>query len=168
MNRWRSWSLQAFWYGFFCLLIAWFATAEYRYLQPDQAEIKLVFKHAAQRIGVCQKNSMEELKNLAPNMRRPQRCPRERAPIYIELQVDDHLVMQQTVVSPGLHKDGAAYVQNKLPVRAGKHELSISMRDTMRTEGFDYHTGHQVDLNPGRTLLIKFDGTRKQFFFDQH
>lgn len=167
MNRWWTWPLQAFWYGLFCLLVAWLATSEYRYLQPNQAEVKVVFKHASQRLEECTKNTAEELQHLAPNMRRPQHCPRERAPLYIELRIDDRLVMQQTFASPGLHKDGAAYVQAKYPVVAGKHALSIVMRDSKRSEGFDFQTSQSVDFFPGRALLIGFDGNENRFFFDR-
>lgn len=138
----------------------------YYYLQPGQAEIKLAFKHTSQRVQECHKRTQEELMKLPPNMRRPQDCPRNRAPIYIELLLDDQFLATRTFVSPGLSHDMATFVYAKFALPAGRHKLTVRMRDSIRTEGFDYADETTRDWVPGQAIVIGFKKVTEEFTFE--
>ena len=82
----------------------------YHVLGPQEALVSVTFSHAGERIGECRKLSQEELNKLAPNMRKPNVCPRERHPLYIELRADDRLVFAQTLSPSGLWNDGKSNI----------------------------------------------------------
>ena len=71
--------------AFFVLVAALSVRPELRLLGDQQAIVSLSFSHAAQRIGECQRLSQEELMALPPNMRKPDRCPRERHLLQVRL-----------------------------------------------------------------------------------
>jgi hypothetical protein len=48
-------------------------------LAPEEALIKLSFVHHGQRVAECRPYTADELAKLAPNMRAPLKCGRERA-----------------------------------------------------------------------------------------
>jgi hypothetical protein len=97
-------------------------------------------------------------------MRAPLDCPRERAPLLVELELDGALVVREVVPPSGLTKDGAATIYRRLPVEAGKHQLIARLRD--RAEGkFNYTRKAELDLKPGHVLVIDFHAARGGFEF---
>lgn len=157
---------QAVAYGLFCSVVAYWATDPvYSYLPADRAEIKLAFKHAAQRREKCHKRTHEELMKLAPNMRGANRCSRQRSPLLIELLVDDRPLAKTVYPPPGIHEDGSAYVYEKYRVSLGKHRLTLRMRDTMRTTGYDHRLTQEIVVEAGQALVIGFDGSKNGFVF---
>ncbi|MEO5331906.1 MAG: hypothetical protein H7839_07760 [Magnetococcus sp. YQC-5] len=138
----------------------------YHYLQPGQAEVKLAFKHTSQREQECHKRSQEELMKLPPNMRRAQDCPRNRAPIYIELLLDDQFLATKTFISPGLSRDMATFVYAKYSLPAGRHKLTVRMRDSIRPDGFDFSDETVRDWIPGQSIVIGFQKVTEQFTFE--
>ncbi len=153
-------------YTLFCAVIYYLSTDPvYYYLQPDQAELKLAFQHAAQRKEKCRKRTREELMKLPPNMRRAKECSRARAPLTVKLLLDGDLLAEKTFNAPGLHDDGAAYVYTKFPLPAGEHQLSVRMIDSVREEGYDYAADRRVALKPGQALVVGFNHESKKFIF---
>ena len=85
----RAWAGQAVLYGLFALAIGVFSHwPSYRHLAPELALIKLSLVHAGKPVGDCRQQTAEELAKLPPNMRAPTRCPRERSPVTVELDID--------------------------------------------------------------------------------
>lgn len=148
---------------FFAVIYVLSSSPAYHYLQPDQAEVKLAFKHTSLREQECHKRSDEELRKLPPNMRRPQDCPRERAPIYLELLLDDQFLATRTFIPPGLSRDMATHIYAKFSLPAGRHKLTVRMRDRVRAEGFDYVEEAVRDWIPGQGILIGFDESKDGF-----
>ncbi|MBF0180539.1 MAG: hypothetical protein HQM03_11005 [Magnetococcales bacterium] len=154
-------------YLVFFATIYYFSTSPaYHYLQPGQAEVKLAFKHTSQREQECHKRTQEEMMKLPPNMRRPQDCPRQRAPIYIELLLDDRFVATRSFPAPGLSHDMATFVYSKHSLPAGQHKLTVRMRDSIRKEGFDYSGEAVRDWQPGQSIVIGFQKDSEQFTFE--
>ena len=84
---------QAIAYALFAVVIGFFATRPaYTYLEPGLAVIKLSFSHAGQHVAECRRLSQEELEQIAPNMRQPTQCPRERVPLLVEVELDGELI----------------------------------------------------------------------------
>lgn len=146
-------------------LIGYFSTSpRYSVLGEDEALVRLSFVHAAERKAPCRQRSAEELAKLAPNMRAALDCPRERAPLLVELEIDGALVLRRQVEPSGLQRDGNATVYHRLPLPAGRHRVVARLRDRPG-EGFNYVKEEAVDLAPGRVLLIDFVASRGGFVF---
>lgn len=153
-------------YLLFFVVIYYFSTAPaYHYLKPGQGEIKLAFKHTSQRQAACHKRTHEELMRLPPNMRRVEDCPRQRSVIYLELLLDDQVLANKTFIPPGLSRDMATFVYAKFALPAGRHRLTVRMRDSTRMEGFDFTGEQTLDWIPGQSVLIGFDAAQGEFQF---
>jgi hypothetical protein len=146
-------------------LIGYFSTApRFSALPEGQALVRLSFIHAAERKQECRQRTPEELAKMAPNMRAPLDCPRERAPILVELEIDGKTVLHREVQPSGLKRDGNATVYQRVPLPAGKHHIVARLRD--RAEGeFNYRKEETLELGPGRALLIDFVASMGGFVF---
>lgn len=158
MQRILAGSGQAVLYAAFAAVIAVFSNGPaWRYLPEDHALIRLSMVHQARRVHECEALSAEELAALPPNMRAPMRCPRQRVPLTVEIDIDGALAHRETVPPSGLSGDGPASVYRRLVIPAGVHRLSVRLRDSVRTEGFDYEHSATVDLAPAQILVVDFD-----------
>lgn len=156
--KFAAWAGQALLYGAFAAVVAVFSSwPTYDHLPHDHALIKLSFTHHAKRMHECEAVSVEELAKLPPNMRAPMRCPRERSPVTVEVDIDDELAYRETASPSGLSRDGAASVYQRIILPAGAHRLSVRLRDSVRTEGFDFERSEVVHLDPADILVIDFD-----------
>ncbi len=162
-RRLVAWIGQFLLYGAFAIAIALFSRwPRYRQIEPDQALIKLSIVHDGQRISACRLLSAKELEALPPNMRSPMLCPRERAPLLVELDVDGRLAHRQLARPSGLSRDGSASLYHRQLVLAGSHLVSVRLRDSARSAGFDYQRQARVELRPGQILVIDFDSTARE------
>ncbi|MBI1943282.1 MAG: hypothetical protein HYS35_06405 [Betaproteobacteria bacterium] len=146
-------------------LIGYFSAApRFSPIGEGEALLRLSFVHAAQRKEPCRERSAAELAKLAPNMRAALDCPRERAPLLVELEIDGGVVLRREVPPAGLRRDGNATVYYRLPLPAGRHRIVARLRD--RPEGgFNYVREQTVELGPGRALLIDFAAAQGGFLF---
>lgn len=157
---------QAIAYVLFGAMIGYFSAAPaYVHHDPDMAQIKISFSHAAQRVGECRRLSPEEIAQLAPNMRRPLDCPRERLPILVELELDNQLLYRGELPPTGLARDGSATIYQRFPVAAGRHQLVARLRDTKRMDGFDYEHTADVELVPQQNFVVEFRAETGGFIF---
>ncbi len=153
-------------YVLFALLIGYFSAAPaYVHVDPRKAVIKLSFSHAGASKQECRRLSPDEIARLAPNMRRPLDCPRERVPLFIELEMDGHPLYRASLPPSGLAGDGSASVYQRFTVEAGRHELTARLRDSRRTEGFDYEGRAEVVLGPEQNFVIDFRAETGGFIF---
>jgi hypothetical protein len=153
--------LQAFNYSVFMALIWYFATEpSIRILADDESMITIAFAHAGELREPCRKLSNEELQALAPNMRKPEECPRERSPVLIEVQVDGQRLYAGTFDPPGLFRDGSidVYYRGKIP--AGEHHIEVYMDDSVRKQGFNHSIEKNISIDPAHILLIEFDSVK--------
>jgi hypothetical protein len=152
-------------YAGFAGFVGFFGTGPaFEHLGPEEALLRLSFVHAAQPKQPCRKRTPEELARLAPNMRAPLECPRERAPLVVELELDGRLLYRVVAPPSGIARDGAATVYRRAVVRAGRHELRLRLADDARGE-FTYRAERTVELAAGRALLIDFDAAAGGFLF---
>jgi hypothetical protein len=158
--------VQALIYGAFGVLIGYFANAPvHRHFAADAAQIKLSFSHAASRRSECRQRSADEIAALAPNMRRPLDCERERVDLLVELDVDGRNLFQSSVPPTGLARDGEAAVYEKFTVPAGTHDIRVRLRDSRRDDGFDYDAYASAVLAPREIFVIDFDSALGGFQF---
>ncbi len=128
----------------------------YEYATPGMAEVKVSLSHAADRVKPCVRLTPREIAELAPNMRRPERCERRRLPLTLELDVDGRTVLQLDAPPSGLWGDGPASVYERFELAPGPHRIAARLRDTARSDGWDYTVVEDVVLEPGRYLTITF------------
>ncbi|MFZ5510640.1 MAG: hypothetical protein ACOZCP_11360 [Pseudomonadota bacterium] len=152
---------QAVLYAAFAAVIGYFSTApEYRHLPPDQALIKISFSHHGERVSECRRRTPEELARLAPNMRTPLDCPRERSPVTVQLELDGKLVYAGSAPPAGLSKDGVSTLYRRFPVPAGEHLLAVKMNDNVRIKEFNFQREEKVVLKPAQILVIDFNAEK--------
>ena len=146
-------------------LIGYFSTEpRFSTLAPDEALLRLSFIHAAERKEPCRQRGAEELAKLAPNMRAALDCPRERAVLLIELEIDGAIALRREVPPSGVQRDGNATVYHRLPLPAGRHRIVARLRDRPG-EGFTYEGETTLELAPGAALLIDFSKAKGGFVF---
>lgn len=148
---------QAILYALVAATLGYFsASPSYTHFPPDQAMVRLSFTHGADPIGPCRKLTAEEIGQLAPNMRVPTVCPRERLPVLVELELDGALLYRAELPPTGLNGDGPSRAYQAFTVPPGRHTVTARLRDSDRAEGFDYETETEVELAPGRHFVIDF------------
>jgi hypothetical protein len=165
MNSALRYVFQALLYAPLAALIGYFATEpRFTHLPPEQALVRVSFSHAAQRRVACRERSADELAKLAPNMRAALDCPRERAPVEVELEIDGERVLHALAQPAGLRRDGVSNVYRRLPVAAGRHTFVARLKD--RVEGdFGYVAERTLELAPGGMVIIDFNAARGGFEF---
>lgn len=160
MNRYARFLLQAAFYLPLMALIGYFSRAPaFTHLGADQALLRLSIAHAAERRHACRERSAQELAQLSPNMRAAQDCPRERAPVVLELEVDGRLQVRAELQPAGVQKDGLATFYHRMPLPAGEHRVVVRMRDRMQ-EGFNHVRDETLRLAGGDSLVIDFNASR--------
>ena len=165
MNKILRYGLQAFNYLLFMVVVWYFSiNPPYHQLEEDEAVITLSFTHATKIREACRKLSQEELMALAPNMRLPTSCPRERSQLNIELYLDEKLVTKEVLEPLGFHKDQGVSLFKKIKVKAGEHVLRVWMNDDVNVDGPTYKYEEKINLKPEQLLLLDFDSGKKEFF----
>jgi len=136
---------------------------EYHMLPANDALISVTFSHAAKRVDECRRLTQAELNELPPNMRKPNSCPRELYPMYVELRADGAVVLSATFMPSGLWSDGKANVYSRTKIGAGTHRLFVGMNDSGSTDGFDYERNAVVEIKSGQNLVVGFDDLSNSF-----
>lgn len=157
----RAWLGQGLLYALFAAVIGLFSQwPVYHHLAADQALIKVSFSHTGQPVADCQKQSEAELAKLPPNMRAPIKCPRERSPVRVEVDIAGAPALRRSAVPSGLSRDGASAVYQRLVVRAGEQRIAVRLNDDARRPGFTHQREATVQLAPAQVLVIDFDANR--------
>ena len=140
----------------FAAVAAFSNSPVYRQIPEGAAVVMLTFVHGADRKAECRKLSPEEIRKLPPNMRRVEECPRGRRPLYVELDLGGQRVFQASLPPTGIAGDGPSKVYQRFVIPAGRYAVAARLRDTPRTEGFDYERKDVVTLVPDQMFVIDF------------
>ncbi|MEX2008983.1 MAG: hypothetical protein WEC41_02220 [Dongiaceae bacterium] len=157
---------QAAVYGLIALALGYFSDSPaYTHFPPDQALVKLSLVHPGAPAGECRRRTADELAQLAPNMRKVLDCPRGRLPLLVELSLDGALLYRESLPPTGLSGDGPSRTYQRFTVAPGRHRLAVRLRDSARTEGFDYEREADIELVPRQSLAIDFQAETGGFAF---
>lgn len=157
-----QWLGQVLLYGLFALAIGVFSQWPiYQPLAADQAVIKVSVVRLGQPVGECRHLTDEELAELPPNMRNPIQCPRERAPLTMQVHLNDELVLERVAHPGGLSKDGAAAIYERFTVGAGEHHIRVHFSDDIRPGARAYEHESSITLDPGQVLVIDFNADKE-------
>jgi hypothetical protein len=83
----------------------------------------------------------------------------------VELLLDGEALFRADLPPSGLAGDGASTVYRKFPVAPGRHRLTARLRDSARTEGFDYESEREVMLEPRQNFVVDFKAASGGFIF---
>jgi len=156
-----AWIGQALLYGLFAAVIGAFSRwPTYHPLDAGQALIKLSFTHTGKPVGECRQQTEAELAKLPPNMRAPMKCPRERSPVTVEVDIGGATVLRRVVAPSGLSRDGASAVYHRLQVASGEQRIAVRLNDDARRSGFTHQREATVRLAPAQILVIDFDAEK--------
>jgi len=136
---------------------------KYQYAAPDVANVKISLSHATNHAAPCIKLTPQQIAELAPNMRRSQLCERLRLPLHLELDVDGDTVLRIEALPSGMWEDGNAAVYERFDLAPGEHRIAARLRDTARTEGWDYSYEEDVVFAAGRYRTITFQAEKGGF-----
>jgi len=157
---------QAAVYGLIALALGYFSDSPaYTHFPPDRALVKLSLVHAGAPAGECRRRTADELAELAPNMRKALDCPRGRLPLLVELSLDGALLYRESLPPTGLSGDGPSRTYQRFTVAPGRHVLAARLRDSARTDGYDYEREAEVELAPRQSLAIDFQAETGGFVF---
>jgi hypothetical protein len=81
----------------------------------------------------------------------------------VQLVVGDVPIYDEIVQPTGLSRDGPARIYRKFSVASGRHEITVRLRDSNRTDGFDYERKVIMELMPLQNLAIDFSGDQGTF-----
>ncbi|TAK46926.1 MAG: hypothetical protein EPO23_14870 [Xanthobacteraceae bacterium] len=158
--------------GQFAVIVALFLAVSsfanwptYRQFPQGSTVVLLTFVHSADRKAECRQLTAQEIEKLPPNMRRVQSCPRNRRPIYVEMDLGGRPIFRKNLPPSGIASDGPSRVYQRFIVPAGKYEVAVRMRDTPRTEGFDHMRTDTVTLVPDQTFVVDYSSERSDFVF---
>jgi hypothetical protein len=129
-------------------------------LPPDQALVKVSFIHHGQLVAECRPYTAEELAKLAPNMRTPMKCGRERSSVTIEVDLDGATVYRKVAAPSGLSRDGPSSVYHRIAVPAGEHRIVIRLKDSASAAAFTHTRNATLTLKPAQVLVIDFDAEK--------
>jgi hypothetical protein len=141
------------------------ASPTYQYASEEVAAVKVSLSHAADRVKPCVRRTPEEMADLPANMRIPVQCERERLPLMLELDIDGKLLARVEAEPSGLWNDGPASIYERFNVRPGRHVLTARLRDSTRSEGWDYAHSETVNFEAGRYYTIRFRAETGGFAF---
>ena len=157
MNNLLRYLVQIAAFASFAVFIGYFSSSPpFQYAQAESAVVKLSLSHAAERIEPCVLLTPEQVAELAPNMRRTESCERARLPLVVELDVDGQRVLALQAEPSGLWGDGPASIYQRFNLAPGQYQMAVRLRDTARTDGWDYTHTQDVTLSAGRYLTITF------------
>ncbi len=92
-------------------------------------------------------------------------CPRQRLPVFIELAIDGETRYSASVPPTGLSGDGPSRIYQRFIVSPGKHAIVARLRDSDRSEGFDYQKTSEIELTARQSLAIDFRQEMGGFLF---
>ena len=158
--------IQVFLYAAFAAIIGYFSLSPgYRYGSPELASIKVSLSHAANRVEECVKLTPRQINERAMAGEPLNECARERLPLTVELDIDGTRVLHVTATPSGLWNDGPSSVYGRLSVEPGAHTVTARLRDSARTEGWDYEYSERVTLEAGRYFTVTFRAETGGFAF---
>ena len=148
---------QAVVYSGIALLFGTFATRPvYVHFPPGKAALTVSVVHGAKSKEACRRLTAKEIAALPANMRKPISCPRERLPVWIEVQVGGQVLLSESIPPTGLSGDGPSRIHRRFVVEPGRLRLSARMRDTTRAEGYDYELAREIEVAPEQSLVLDF------------
>jgi coenzyme F420-reducing hydrogenase delta subunit len=128
---------------------------------PDRALLRLGWRLAGQVTERCRELSAEELAKRPVHMRVARECTSEVLTYDLAARVDNVLVTEKRVKSPGLRGDRPLSVEEEVPIAPGQHTVRVTFVPADRESGGrPLSFEGTVRFDRGRVVLVTYDGER--------
>ncbi len=112
----------------------------------------------------CRRRTREELAKLAPNMRAPLSCTRERWPVSLKLVIDGKVVYQKEVPPSGLWRDSKSSFYKSFFIPSGTYRMRMVMNDGGGTPDSDYVLEKDFTFIAAHVVIAGFDDKYMKLF----
>jgi coenzyme F420-reducing hydrogenase delta subunit len=137
--------------------VAWlFSDLTYRTPHSPQPELVVSFNHSG-AVLEPKKLSKEELAKRLPHMRAQVNVSRQRVPVRLRVTVDGAGVLDHAYTPKGISKDGPSIAVARIPVAAGKHQVTVELADGPAPDEFTKRFSQQIDFTENRSAVVLFD-----------
>ena len=158
---------QAVIYAGIAFLLGYFsARPTYEASDPGTAQLLVSISHIGKPISPCRRLTASEIESTAANMRRAEVCPREKLPLLVRIELSGEVIYNETLPPSGISGDGAAQAYRRVAVEPGVYTMAAKLRDSARSEGFDFEKEKEVVLKAGESFVIDFRSELGGFIFD--
>ena len=99
-----------------------------RFAHTETAMLRLSWKINGVTVEACRERTPDELAALPVHMRNPRACIGGIAPYVLEVMLDGATLPPDTVRAHGARSDRPLFVLQDLPVRPGRHDVSVRFR----------------------------------------
>ncbi len=157
--------LQVISYSIFAAVIGYFSSnPTYVRAAQDASLFKISINHPGKRKVPCRRRTKEELSNLAPNMRAPMSCSRERWSVSLKLVMDGKVVYEKTVPPSGLWRDSKSSFYESFFMPSGEHHMRMVMNDGGGKPENDYVLETDVNFLASHVIIAGFDDKHGKLF----
>jgi hypothetical protein len=80
--------------------------------------------------------------------------------VRVRVELDGKAVIDESFAPAGLSRDGASAAYRRLRIAAGPHRLRVQLNDDARRSDFTHERTVDLDVEPGRIVLIDFDAEK--------
>lgn len=155
-------------------LIIYFSEVPYVFTNSSESRLVLSVRHTSSKVANCDDISIinkeadrfrESLKN---TKRVPMQlgglvdCARERNPVFLELYIDNKMVLSRDYFAGGIKSDGPSFAFEKFTVKPGVHNVIVMMRDSRTKDHFDYSVNGELEFKAGYIRVVDFDEEKKK------
>jgi len=129
----------------------------YRVHDDGETELKLVIRHSGTLLEACRTLSSSELSQLAPNMRKPTICQREKSPLTIELTIDELPPYVVTIVPSGLHNDGVLALYKSFSLKHGPVRIRLRSKEDSHEQTFAQRFDQVIEADRSSIVVLELD-----------
>jgi len=134
----------------------------YPFYNKGMSLIKFTFKYSGKHRTEQRELTDKETEDMLRHMRRTNSPfpkmrmvgKRGRLPVYVEVELDDKMILAKTYYPAGLKNDIPAFAYEEIPVAPGTHYIKVRVRDSKREDGFDYTFEKKIEAQPGRVTVV--------------
>lgn len=129
----------------------------------DDAFVRLSWRADPVPVEECRTLTEEELEAIPTHMRRTEECVGGFVDYELALEIDDRVVLLDTIAPSGLRRDRPVYVLRDEPVAPGRHDVGVTFRalvpDDFRLEERPVRLewAGQMTLEAGEVGLVSLD-----------
>ncbi len=146
-----------------------FSAVPYSFYERDSALLKVAFKTSGKRIVECDekgrikemaqiyRKSIKEGKGAKINLSELAKCPPQRHPIRVRLEIDGKVVIDKEYQPGGVRHDLSSYVYEEIPLKSGSYGISIALWLKKGEEQPAYTFEKEVELESGTVAVIGFE-----------
>ncbi|MBI5194433.1 MAG: hydrogenase iron-sulfur subunit [Nitrospirae bacterium] len=155
-------------------LIIYFSELPYVFTNSGESRLVVSVRHTSSKVANCDdmaiinkeaerfRESFKNSKRIQMQLGKIGDCARERNPVFLELYIDNKMVLSRDYFAGGIKSDGPSFAFEKFTVKPGVHNVIVMMRDSRTKDHFDYSVNGEVEFKAGYIRVVDFDEIKKQ------